>query len=72
MQHFQELVADCNLLDLPYVGSVFTWWNKRGLDLIGKNMDKALINRVVKVFFLTLTLSLMWEEFQTTRDVWLL
>nr|VDC96516.1 unnamed protein product [Brassica oleracea] len=35
MQHFQELVADCNLLDLPYVGSVFTWWNKRGLDLIG-------------------------------------
>ena len=72
MQHFQELVADCNLLDIPYVGSVFTWWNKRRMDPIGKNMEKALINRVAKVFFLTLTLSLMWEEFQTTRDVWLL
>ena len=44
MSQFQELVFDCNLLDLPYVGSVFTWWNKRGLDPVGKKLDMALIN----------------------------
>lgn len=44
MCHFQDLVADCNLLDLPFAGSVFTWWNKKGLDPVGKKLDKALIN----------------------------
>ena len=40
MRHFQDLVYDCHLLDLPYVG----WWNKRGLDPIGKKLDRTLIN----------------------------
>ncbi|CAF2054568.1 unnamed protein product, partial [Brassica oleracea var. botrytis] len=44
MRQFQELVSYCNLLDLPYVGSVFTWWKKRGLDPVGKKLDRALIN----------------------------
>lgn len=44
MIHFQELVTDCNLTDLPYSGSLFTWWNKRGAGPIGKKLDRALIN----------------------------
>lgn len=51
MQHFQDLVSDCHLLDLPYVGSLYTWWNKRGLDPIGKKLDRALINGVWLRFF---------------------
>ena len=44
MRHFQDLVYDCHVLDLPYVGSLYTWWNKRGLDPIGKKVDRTLIN----------------------------
>lgn len=44
MRDFQELVSDCSLTDLPYVGSVFTWWNKRGMNPVGKKLDRALIN----------------------------
>lgn len=29
MRHFQETITDCSLLDLPYTGAMFTWWNKR-------------------------------------------
>lgn len=41
MRDFQDLVADCNLMDLAYVGSVYTWWNKRGFDPVGKKLDRA-------------------------------
>lgn len=44
MLHFQELVSDCALTDLTYIGSLFTWWNKRVADPIGKNLDRALVN----------------------------
>lgn len=44
MKQCQELVTDCVLTDLAYVGSLFTWWNKRGADPIGKKLDQALIN----------------------------
>ena len=44
MTHFQEVITDCGLLDLPYVGTLFTWWNKREEDPIGKKLDRALVD----------------------------
>lgn len=44
MRDFQDIVAGCSLMDLPYVGSVYTWWNKRGLDPVGKKPDRVLVN----------------------------
>lgn len=44
MLHFQELVIDCALTDLAYIGSLFNLWNKRGADPIGKILDRSLIN----------------------------
>uniref|UniRef100_A0A1J3EH56 Endonuclease/exonuclease/phosphatase domain-containing protein n=1 Tax=Noccaea caerulescens TaxID=107243 RepID=A0A1J3EH56_NOCCA len=44
MRQFQNLVSDCDLTDLSFVGSLFAWWNKRKCDPIGKKLDRALIN----------------------------
>ena len=44
MRYFQELVGDCNLTDMASTGALFTWWNKRDEDPIGKKLDRALIN----------------------------
>lgn len=44
MRHFQEVVSDCGLTDLPYDGAQFTWWNSRSEDPIGKKIDRALVN----------------------------
>lgn len=44
ISHFEELVTDCALTDLVYIGALFTWRNKRGADPIGKKLDRALIN----------------------------
>lgn len=45
MRCFQEAVNDCSVMDLPYTGAFFTWWNKRVEDPIGKKLDRALINQ---------------------------
>lgn len=42
IRHFQELTTDCSMLDLPYTGARFTWWNKREEDPIGKKLDRDL------------------------------
>ena len=44
MMQFQEVTTDCALSDLSYVGALFTWWNKRDADPIGKKLDRALVN----------------------------
>ncbi|XP_013717728.1 uncharacterized protein LOC106421427 [Brassica napus] len=44
MRRFQEMVSDCALSDLAYVGALFTWWNKQEEDPIWKKLDRALIN----------------------------
>lgn len=44
MRQFQDAVTDCALSDLAYTGALFTWWNKRESDPIGKKLDRALIN----------------------------
>lgn len=47
MIHPQETATDCGLLDLPFVGALFTWWNKREEDPIRKKLDRDLVNGVV-------------------------
>ena len=44
MRHFQEAMTDCMMMDLPYTGALFTWWNKRVEDPIGKKLDRVLVN----------------------------
>lgn len=44
MFHFQEATTDCELLDLPFVGALFTWWNKREEDPTGNKLDRAMVN----------------------------
>lgn len=44
MRQFQEMVNDCALTDLAYVGALYTWWKKREEDRIGKKLDRALMN----------------------------
>lgn len=41
---FQDVVFTCGLSDLVYSGPLFTWWNKREIEPIGKKLDRALIN----------------------------
>lgn len=44
MRHFQDVVQDCDLSDLAYVGPCFTWWNHQDVNPVGKKLDRALIN----------------------------
>ena len=50
-REFQYAVADCELADLAYVGAIFTWWNKREGNPIGKKLHRALINDVWLRFY---------------------
>lgn len=43
MRHFKEAMTDCMMMDLPYTGALFTWWNKRVEDPIGKKLDRVLV-----------------------------
>lgn len=45
IRHFQEAITACSVLDMPYTGALFTWWNKRHEDPIGKKLDRALVNQ---------------------------
>lgn len=44
MRAFQEAVTDCSLVDLVFGGALFTWWNQRNGNPIGKKLDRALVN----------------------------
>lgn len=44
MIQFQELVSDCAFTDLASTGALYTWWNKRSADPLGKKLDRALVN----------------------------
>ncbi|KAI9126130.1 hypothetical protein K1719_002551 [Acacia pycnantha] len=41
---FQSLLYDCNLLDLEFKGSQFTWSNKRPGGIVRERLDRALGN----------------------------
>lgn len=44
MSDFQDVANYCNLTDMGYQGSKFTWCNKREEGLICKKLDRVLIN----------------------------
>ncbi|CAA7033435.1 unnamed protein product [Microthlaspi erraticum] len=44
MREFQNLTVDCNLSDLAYIGSLFTWCNNCPMSPVSKKLNRALIN----------------------------
>ncbi|CAL9217005.1 unnamed protein product [Arabidopsis halleri] len=44
MQEFQNMLQNCGLEDLSYVGPVFTWSNSQDGNSISKKLDRALVN----------------------------
>ncbi|XP_060211977.1 uncharacterized protein LOC132639556 [Lycium barbarum] len=45
VEDFRHCINTCNLTDLGYKGSVFTWWNGRGFeDCVFKRLDRCLGN----------------------------
>jgi hypothetical protein len=45
MASFRKAMEDCNLADLGFVGSKFTWWNGRHGQYSNKErLDRALAN----------------------------
>ncbi|KAG7947040.1 hypothetical protein I3843_14G073700, partial [Carya illinoinensis] len=47
MEDFRQSLAECNLGDLGYVGSQFTWCNNReGINFTKERLDRGLVNCV--------------------------
>ncbi|XP_060216564.1 uncharacterized protein LOC132644040 [Lycium barbarum] len=45
VEDFRHCIQTCNLTDLGYKGSIFTWWNGRGAeDCVFKRLDRCLGN----------------------------
>lgn len=44
MREFQHTVSECNLTDLPSLGSTFTWTNSQPANPIAKKLDRVLVN----------------------------
>ncbi|KAK4254083.1 hypothetical protein QN277_009512 [Acacia crassicarpa] len=44
IMNFQSLLSSCDLLDLEFKGSAFTWCNKRGDGIVHERLDWALGN----------------------------
>ncbi|XP_026378730.1 uncharacterized protein LOC113273184 [Papaver somniferum] len=45
--HYQDLsncVQEAHLMDLPYSGCFYTWFNKQGATRIGSNIDRIMVN----------------------------
>lgn len=63
MRRFQEMVSDCALSDLAYVGALFTWWNQQEEDPIGKNLIGLSSTVTGCVAFLIHMLSLKQGEY---------
>ena len=41
LEEFQQTLAECELMDLGYAGSDYTWWNRRGGQaLMQERLDK--------------------------------
>ncbi|XP_042954620.1 uncharacterized protein LOC122291035 [Carya illinoinensis] len=45
MEEFRLALVECGLMDMGYIGSIFTWCNRReGSELTKSRLDRALIN----------------------------
>ena len=55
MRDFQSMALHCNLSDMGYQGSKFTWCNKREEGVICKKLDRVLLNNVAFLGLLMLT-----------------
>ncbi|XP_059288856.1 uncharacterized protein LOC132042280 [Lycium ferocissimum] len=52
VEDFRHCIQTCNLTDLGYKGSVFTWWNGRGADdCVFKRLDRCLGNFELQQLF---------------------
>ncbi|XP_060201759.1 uncharacterized protein LOC132630196 [Lycium barbarum] len=52
VEDFRHCIQSCNLTDLGYKGSVFTWWNGRGEDdCVFKRLDRCLGNFELQQLF---------------------
>lgn len=49
-QEFADMVSDCGLCDLPFIGSIYTWCQP-SLSLIRKLPDHVLVNPAWLAFF---------------------
>ncbi|WCJ31760.1 hypothetical protein M5689_013220 [Euphorbia peplus] len=56
MAEFQNCLEDCNLIDLGWKISEFTWFNRReGNDSIWERLDRAIVDKGWFDIFLTVT-----------------
>lgn len=44
MREFQDTIVNYGLMDLSFVGSLYTWINNQEKNPIGKKLDRALVN----------------------------
>ncbi|XP_060200473.1 uncharacterized protein LOC132628728 [Lycium barbarum] len=58
VEDFRHCIQTCNLSDLGYKGSIFTWWNGRAADeCVFKRLDRCLGNFELQQQFLGLEVS---------------
>ncbi|XP_059302067.1 uncharacterized protein LOC132053997 [Lycium ferocissimum] len=58
VEDFRHCIQSCNLTNLGYKGSVFTWWNGRGADdCVFKRLDRCLGNFELQQLFLGLEIT---------------
>ncbi|CAI9109177.1 OLC1v1008948C1 [Oldenlandia corymbosa var. corymbosa] len=51
MTEFNEFILECDLLELPVVGEVFTWGGTRHTGLVSKRLDRDLISQELSDLF---------------------
>ncbi|WCJ24603.1 hypothetical protein M5689_006549 [Euphorbia peplus] len=45
MVDFQDLMEECNIMDLDFVGDEYTWFNRRsGIDSIWERLDRVIVD----------------------------
>ncbi|XP_042942763.1 uncharacterized protein LOC122276942 [Carya illinoinensis] len=72
MREFREVLSDCHLRDLGYVGPAFTWSNHRGEeDLVKERLDRFLANSLWCDMFLNLQVTHGVAAYSDHIPIWL-
>lgn len=51
-EDFERCISSCDLLEVNFKSSPFTWWNGRaGADCIFESLDRILINQQIQGLF---------------------